>query len=391
MFPTLSHLVEYFFRVKVVLPIQTLGFFIAVSFIVTYFVFKSEFKRREKIGVFKPYTIQEVVGGPASALELLVNGLLGFIAGYKILGILFYLSDFTSDPRGFIFSLKGNLLTGILCGAGLAYWAYSDRRKELRKKPVVVDKLVHPYELMPLIVFSVGFWGFIGAKLFDCLENWHFFIQDPFGHLFSFNGFTYYGGLVFGALSYLYIGYNRGMKLIHLADNGSPGMMLAYGVGRIGCQLSGDGDWGIVNTNPKPGWLGWLPDWAWSYTYPHNVLNEGVPIKNCIGEYCNQLAQGVYPTPLYEATLCILLFGFLWAIRKYIRTGGIMFCIFLLLNGAERMWMESIRINPKYHFLGMAFTQAELICFFMILGGTIGLVVIAYQRRLFGNIKPKAT
>ncbi|MEO6498598.1 MAG: prolipoprotein diacylglyceryl transferase family protein [Mucilaginibacter sp.] len=362
------------------LAIQTLGFFIAVSFIVTYYVFKLEFKRRENEGVFKPYIIKEMIGRPASVLELLVNGLLGFIAGYKIFGILFYYAEFSSDPKTFIFSLKGSFITGIICGAALAYWAYSDRQKERLKKPVMIDKVVHPYQLMPLIVFSVGFWGFIGAKLFDCLEKWSVFVQDPIGHFFSFNGFTYYGGLVFGALSYLYIGYNRGMKLINLADNGSPGMMLAYGVGRIGCQLSGDGDWGIVNNNVKPGWLSCLPDWAWSYTYPHNILNAGVPIKNCTGDYCYQLTQGVYPTSLYESTLCILLFAFLWAIRKYLHTGGLMFCIFLILNGTERILMESIRVNPKYYLLNMAFTQAELICALMITGGVIGLVIIFYKK-----------
>ena len=58
-----------------------------------------------------------------------------------------------------------------------------------------------------------------------------------------------------------------------MLDIGGPGMMLAYSVGRIGCHMSGDGDWGIININPKP--FSWLPDWLWAYTYPNNVAIEG--------------------------------------------------------------------------------------------------------------------
>jgi hypothetical protein len=67
--------------------------------------------------------------------------------------------------------------------------------------------------------------------------------------------------------------YARRKKIpfLHLADATAPGLILAYGIGRIGCHVSGDGDWGIVNTAEKPGWLSWLPDWAWSYDYPNNV------------------------------------------------------------------------------------------------------------------------
>jgi prolipoprotein diacylglyceryltransferase len=71
------------------------------------------------------------------------------------------------------------------------------------------------------------------------------------------------------------------IRVIHFADAMAPTMLFAYAAGRIGCHISGDGDWGIVNLNPKP--FAWLPDWMWAYQYPHNVVNEGVAIQGCVG------------------------------------------------------------------------------------------------------------
>jgi phosphatidylglycerol:prolipoprotein diacylglycerol transferase len=149
-------------------------------------------------------------------------------------------------------------------------------------------------------------------------------------------------------------------------------MMLAYAVGRLGCQLSGDGDWGIVNLHPKP--FSWLPDWVWSYRYPHNVLEAGNPIAGCAGQYCNQLAQPVYPTPFYEFLMCSVLFLVLWLIRKKIRVAGQLFGIYLIFNGMERFLIEKIRVNTKYEGLPFQPTQAELISLVLVLGGVLLLV-----------------
>jgi len=267
MFPTIGDLLQYLFHVHIALPVQTFGFFVALSFFVTYFVFVSEFKRKEAGGLISSYRAKEWVGMPASVLELIVNGLLGFILGFKISGAVINYKVFKSDPVGFIFSTRGNLWAGLLFAAVFAYWIYTDRRKQRLPEPKVVEREVHPYQLMVYLAFALGFWGFIGAKLFNTAENFQLFLHHPADTLFSANGFTYYGGLIFGAVTYLYICHKKGMKLVHLADIGSPGMMLAYGIGRIGCHLAGDGDWGIVNNHPKP--VEWLPDWMWSYKFPH--------------------------------------------------------------------------------------------------------------------------
>ncbi len=223
--------------------------------------------------------------------------------------------------------------------------------------------------------------GFAGAKLFNALENWDEFMRDPVGMLFGFSGLTFYGGLICGGAAVLYIANKHGIKPLTMLDIGGPGMMLAYGVGRIGCQMAGDGDWGIPNTAPKPNWLSWAPDWMWSFKFPHNVSMEdtGNLIPNCIGKYCNELKLPVYPTSFYESVICLLLFLFLWSIRERIKLPGVMFGIYLVLNGIERFLIELIRVNTKYHVAGISFTQAEMISLCLALGG-IALIVNGIKR-----------
>ncbi len=373
MFPTLSSLFEYLFNIRIPVPIQTFGFFVALAFLLPYYVFRAEFKRKEADGLIHAFTEDELIGAPASWPELIVNGLLGFLFGFKVIGAIIQYHTFAAAPAAVIFSGNGSWFIGLICAAAFAGWIYFDRKEARLAQPVVEHKLVHPYQLCTYLVFTLAFFGFIGAKLFNTVEYWQEFVYEPASVLFSSNGFSFYGGLVFGALTYLYIGHKKGMKLIHLADIGSPGMMLAYAVGRIGCQLSGDGDWGIINNHPKPGFL---PQWMWSFTYPHNVINAGVALPDCNGSYCYQLANGVYPTPFYEASICMLFFVLMWVFRRRITIPGFMFFLYLVLNGGERFLIEFIRINPRYYILGMNFTQAAYIGLLMVIGGVIGFAFL---------------
>ncbi|WP_439698527.1 prolipoprotein diacylglyceryl transferase [Mucilaginibacter sp. AW1-7] len=385
MFPTIGHLIYYLFGINFTFPVQTLGLFVALSFLFSYIVFSSEFKRYEALGKIKAFTRNVVVGEKASAAEISINSILGFLLGFKAFGAMFNYTVFSANPQGYLLSLKGNLVMAILAGAVFGLWVYADRKEKELEQPKAEVQTVHPYQLMELIVFSVGFFGFIGAKLFDTVEHWSNFRYDPMGTLFNVRGFSYYGGLIFGALTYLYICHKKGMKLVHLADIGSPGMMLAYGIGRIGCQLAGDGDWGIINDHPKPGLI---PGWMWSFTYPHNAINAGLPIPDCAGNYCNQLLHGVYPTPFYEATICLLFFTLMWVFRNKIIIPGFMFFLYLMLNGGERFLIELIRINPKYQIFGMNFTQAGYIGLLMVVGGLVGFVCLIIKTKKTGKLQP---
>ena len=166
-----------------------------------------------------------------------------------------------------------------------------------------------------------------------------------------------------------------------MCDTAAPALMLGYGTGRIGCQLSGDGDWGIVNTLAKPDWMSFLPDWVWKYNYPHNVIGEGVPIPGCEGKYCYQLAEAVFPTPLYESVACILLFFVLWSVRKRTMIPGMIFFLYLILNGIERFLVESIRVNSKYQVGDFTFTQAQLISTLLFLTGVIGVIYLGKRKK----------
>ncbi|WP_199121415.1 prolipoprotein diacylglyceryl transferase [Pedobacter sp. ASV28] len=378
MFPTVSHFISYLFGIEVPLPFNTFGVFVALAFLAAYWAFTKELKRKEELGILKPTKRITTVGEPASAMELISNGFFGFLIGYKLIYALVNYKLFVADSQLVLLSAKGNWLGGLALGALFAYWAYKEKEKTKLPAPKKVEITVHPYELMSSMVVWAAIWGFLGAKIFDNLEHWDTFVQDPIGGLLSFSGLTFYGGLICGGAAVLYIANKNGIKPLHMLDVGGPGMMLAYGVGRIGCHLAGDGDWGIPNLNPKP--FTWLPDWLWAYTYPNNVANEGVAIPGCIGRFCNELPQPVYPTPLYEVIAALLIFLFLWKIRTKVKWPGMMFGIYLMFSGVERFLVELIRVNSKYHVAGIPFTQAELISLILFIAGAF-LVANAIKKK----------
>ena len=375
MYPGLSDILNDFFGTHFTSSFPpTFGTLVALSFLLGAWTLGLELSRKEKSGLLIPLKKSIITGLPANASELFWNGLFGFLLGYKIIYAFLNTDEFFKNPQQIILSLKGNWIAGLLIGGIFVWLKYREKEKEKLAAPKLIEQTIYPHQMLSEITMAAAIGGLIGAKIFHLLEYWDDFTADPFGMFFSGSGLTMYGGLIVGTIAVLWYGKKNNIPPIHLCDAAAPGLMLAYGTGRIGCQLAGDGDWGIVNTHPKPSILNFLPDWVWSFRYPNNVINEGIPIEGCTGHHCYQLAEGVFPTPLYESITCILLFFVLWSMRKKIITPGVLFSWYLLFNGIERFLVESIRVNSKYHLAGLEFSQAQLISLILILIGCTGIM-----------------
>lgn len=388
MYPKLHHLINDLFGTSINLPIQSYGFFVAIAFLVAGYLLYYELKRKEKIGLLHSRKKTVIKGKPASTSDLLISGIIGFFIGLKLVGIFFDYSFFARNPQEYVFSWEGSYIGGIIIGIGSAVYTWWNKERLKLPEPKEVEVTIHPYQLTGSIILVAAISGIIGAKIFHQLEYWDDFMADPWGSLLSFSGLTFYGGLIVATFAVVYYANKNKISWMHLGDSVAPSLMIAYGLGRIGCQVSGDGDWGIVNTAAKPDWLSWLPDGLWAFKYPHNVLNQGVEIPNCDpsfwGQYCNELAQPVFPTPVYETTVCLLFFLLLWLIRKRLKVPGMLFAIYLILNGIERFFIEKIRVNSEYFIFGLKITQAEIISFFLILLGILG---IWYFRKRYFKMK----
>lgn len=357
--------------------INSFGFFVAIAFIVAASLLSSELKRKSKMGLLQPTEDEVVVGKAATPAELFLNFLLGFVLGYKILALFFLSSSATQDPQTFIFSSMGSWPAGIGLGllfAGLKWW---DKKKQLLLKPEKRTLRIWPQDRVGEITILALIFGLLGAKLFDIFENWSDFLKQPAAYIFSGGGLTFYGGLICATIAIIVYARKYNIPVRHLADAIAPPLMIAYAIGRIGCQVSGDGDWGIQNIEPNP-YL-WLPDWLWSYNFPHNVIEVGSPIPGCEGRYCMQLPYNVYPTALYETIACSFLFFVLWFVRKRLRPAGSLFALYLILNGLERFFIEKIRVNNELNIFGFTPTQAEVISFCLMLVG-IFLWVFLYSK-----------
>jgi phosphatidylglycerol---prolipoprotein diacylglyceryl transferase len=242
---------------------------------------------------------------------------------------------------------------------------------------------VYPHERVGDITMVAAFSGLFGAKMFaifESSENLNQFLANPIGEFFSPGGLAIYGGLICGFIGvFIYVKRWLKIKPIYVMDAVAPALMFAYGVGRIGCQLSGDGDWGIPNKLAQPTWW-FLPKWTWAFDYPNNVTNSSRTPHEIIagfqGIYNTHLTEPVFPTPFYETILAFMIGGFLWSIRKRLKVPGTLFMIYLILNGLERFFIEKIRVNDKISAFGIQFTQAELIAVLLFITGIIGIIVL---------------
>jgi phosphatidylglycerol---prolipoprotein diacylglyceryl transferase len=440
MYPNLYYALNDWFgwKVNAFKIFYTFGIFVALAFIVAAYFLTSELKRKEKQGLLTPREETITTGEPASFFDLLINGIVGFIFGYKLIGAFIASRQQGIDLQEFIFSSQGSVIGGLLIAGALMFLKYREKNKQKLPKPEKRVIRIWPHDRVGDIVIFALVFGIIGAKLFDNLENWDRFIQNPIGNLLSPSGLTFYGGLICAAIAILIYAKKKGIGLLHLVDAAAPALMIAYAIGRMGCQVAGDGDWGIYNSAyisdvpghsvpaspeqfqqklkenstyflsgavvdnkegtstfvtdrhsetldkvPHKSFKGprFLPTWMFAYTYPHNVNEDGILLQNCEGKYCRALPQPVFPTPFYEIVTCLLLFLVLWSVRRSIVAPGVMFSIYLILNGVERFLVETIRVNTTYSIFGLHPTQAELISSALVIAGIVGIIVFTKKHK----------
>ncbi|MDX1406581.1 MAG: prolipoprotein diacylglyceryl transferase [Saprospiraceae bacterium] len=360
--------------------VKTFGLFLIISFLASAWFLRLELKRKEQEGLLTASKEKIIIGKPATTMQIVLNAVLGFVLGFKLVYISTHFAEFREDAAGVLLSGEGSVAAGIAGAILLGFWKYWDSNKRRLDKPVTKVVSVLPHQRVGDITIVAAVSGVIGAKLATIFESgdlFNRFLADPVNFLLSGSGLAIYGGLIVAFVTVLWYIRKKGIAPLHMMDAVAPALMVGYGVGRIGCQLSGDGDWGVVNTAPTPSWW-FLPDSWWAFDYPHNVLNNlreenMMLIESCDWDYCVKMIEPVFPTPIYETIMAFIIVGILWALRKRIKVPGALFFIYVLFTAVERYFIEKIRVNPPIEFLGMEGSQAEYISVLLFIVGVGGL------------------
>ncbi|HWG59138.1 MAG TPA: prolipoprotein diacylglyceryl transferase [Candidatus Acidoferrales bacterium] len=218
-------------------------------------------------------------------------------------------------------------------------------RKDMHRRAIAADAEI--FIAVPCLT------GIVGAKLYHVLESPHELFSDPFHLIFSQYGFAWFGGLIAGFAAFVFLTRRYHLSLLLMLDVGSPAATLGYGVGRIGCFLAGDGDYGVPTSLP------------WGVSFPNGLVPT---------------TQHVHPTPIYEFIVACIIAWLLWRLGgvqiRRLRAGrpsafshhGVIFAAYLVLTGVARFLVEFIRINPR-SFFGL--TNAQVASAASIIAGVL--------------------
>jgi phosphatidylglycerol:prolipoprotein diacylglycerol transferase len=220
---------------------------------------------------------------------------------------------------------------GLLVAAALIC-AFFVMRADLARRSLAIDA--------EGIIGVTGLAGLVGARLYHLAEDPQAFLANPWPLLFSTMGFAWFGAFLGGFIALVLLARTYKVKMLLLLDVASPAAALGYGVGRIGCLISGDGDYGIPTSLP------------WGMSFPNGLVPT---------------TERVHPTPIYELLAALVIAHILWRVGRSIlgreRPDGTVFAYYLLLNGLARFLVEFIRINPRV-LLGLSNAQfAGVACF----------------------------
>ncbi len=369
------------------LPVYSYGFFVACGFLAASLLIVREMKRRESLGLLKGNEAEITVGEAPKLAELIFYFLFAFVVFFKLLGIIAYQPELSKGVlylKDYFFSPGyGSWIGGIIGAVAVSYYYYYTKNKAKLPEPIKTKVTIYPSDGIGDLVVIAAVLGILGSALFNFLEtadDFGKFWQDPVGFLTS--GLSVYGGLICAGFGFAVYVWRKKYHFGHFFDSIAPGYMMANGVGRIGCQVSGDGDWGIVNIHPKPEWF---PQFLWADNYAHHIVgcdfenNVDVIIPGCNEDTCCQLAQAVYPTPIYEFIMCAVVFLILWSIgKKLTYKPGMVFTIFMILIGIQRYTIEQWRDlegRELHSYFGIQLRQSEEISIVLF---SIGIATTLY-------------
>ncbi len=200
-------------------------------------------------------------------------------------------------------------------------------------------ELGKPIDYAYEMAFAALVGGLVGSRVYYVVQNYSQVKHDLIGSLFSGSGLVWYGGVIGGAISVIAWAAWRGMLNLGLLDLASVPLAMGYAIGRIGCQVSGDGDYGKVSNLP------------WAMGYPDGTVPTAPGVK-------------VQPTPIYETLAMGLIAWWLWRMRDRFRPGAL-FAFYLLLGGLERLLVEFVRRNHRV-VAGLTTPQLESLALMLV-------------------------
>jgi phosphatidylglycerol:prolipoprotein diacylglycerol transferase len=248
---------------------------------------------------------------------------------------------------------------GLLLGIGFLLGSYIFSLELKRKK-------INPDLASTITILAVVF-GIGGAKVLFLIEEWSTFIRNPLGEAFSPGGLTWYGGFILGMTVISVYLWKKKVPFLKVWDSLAMGLILAYGVARIGCHLSGDGDYGFPTNLP------------WGTVYAKGTLPPSRAFA-IFPEIASRYPGGVvpdttpcHPTPVYEFLLGVTGFLVLWRLRKRPWPDGKMFMVYLMMSSVFRFSVEFLRLNPRLLF---GLSEAQLISVPLFFFGLAGVYLL---------------